>query len=152
MVGCMSIRWGIKCSAKINLSTKSHFKWHREIRGKMRTSISDDRKKEPIIHDNIINVKLDIVLQWIYCFNRQKARILTQPFNYHPNRVIFPASTRSPFDETNIDHFLLRIRNLYLWSHTHWFFMFYLDMLAIGELTHKICFIPFHVIQPIDFQ
>ena len=30
--------------------------------------------------------------------------------------------------------------------------MFYLDLLAIGALTHKVCYIPFHAIPPIEFQ
>ena len=29
--------------------------------------------------------------------------------------------------------------------------MFYLDFLAIGALTHKICHVPLHAIQPMDF-
>ena len=29
--------------------------------------------------------------------------------------------------------------------------MFYLDLLAIGALTHKVCYVPLHAIQSIDF-
>ena len=35
-------------------------------------------------------------------------------------------------------------------SHTPWFVLLYLDLLAVGVLTHKICYISFHSIPPID--
>ena len=64
---------------------------------------------------------------------------------------MFSASTRLPCDEINIDHIPLASTNIDLLSHTYWFMMFYLDLLAIGALTHKVCYIPLHDIPPIDF-
>ena len=40
--------------------------------------------------------------------------------------------------------------NVDLLSHTPWFLMFYLDLLAIGAITYIVCYIPLHAIPPID--
>ena len=95
--------------------------------------------------------KLGIVFRRIWSLDRQKSRRLSHPINYHPNWLMLSASTRWPCDEIYIDHIPLPSRNIDLLSHTSWFLMFYLDLLAIGALTHKVCYIPLHVIPPIDF-
>ena len=45
----------------------------------------------------------------------------------------------------------LRSRNIDLLSHISLFLMFYLYLLAIGALTHKVFYIPPQAIPPIDF-
>ena len=62
------------------------------------------------------------------------------------------ASTRLPCDEIHIDHIPLSSRSIDLLIHTSWFLMFYLDMLAVGALTHNVCYIPLHAIPPKDFS
>ena len=60
-------------------------------------------------------------------------------------------TTRLPCDEIHIDNIPLPSRNVDILSHTYWFLMFYLNLMAIGALTHKVCYIPLHHIPPIDF-
>ena len=57
-----------------------------------------------------------------------------------------------PCDEIHIDQFPLPSRNVDLLSHTSWFPIFYLDLLAIGALTHKICYIPLHDIPLVHYS
>ena len=98
---------------------------------------------------NLINVNLGIVLYRICSLDCQKTRRLSHPINNHPNGVMLSASTQSSCDEVHIDHIPLPSRNINLLSHTPLFLMFYLDLLAIGALTYKVCYIPLHAIPPL---
>ena len=100
---------------------------------------------------NLSKVYLSVVLYRICSLDRQKARRLSHPINYHPNGVMLSASTRYPCDDIHIDHIPLPSRSINILSHTSWFQMFYLDLLTIGALIHKVCYIPLHDIPPVYY-
>ena len=83
---------------------------------------------------NFVNVNPVLVLCRICSLDRQKSRRLSHRINYHSNGVMLYVSMRLPCDEIHIDHVPLLCRNVDLLSHTPWFLMFYLDLLATGHL------------------
>ena len=64
------------------------------MRGKLRTSILDDRQRNPMHTYNFIDVKIAIVLAESIDLTAKKARRLSHPITYHPNGVMLSAGMR----------------------------------------------------------
>ena len=146
----MSIRLWIKCCAKVNTSTKTLLKWLLEIRGKLRTSIWDDRKRNTMKPQNFIHVKLSIVLYESVVLTAKKWEDL----------VILSTVSQKESCCVRVRGNLV-MKSIFITSHFQvgmsisWVIPLVSDALPshawIGVLTHKIFYIPLHTIPPKDF-
>ena len=132
------------------LCTKTTFERPQKVGIKLGTYIRNYWQRVPMKLYYILNVQWRIIFRWMRNYDENEMGRFRQTIHNNPNLFMLPTGTRQTYHKFDVDIFLLPSCDINILGYTSQFLVFDLDFLGIWAESHKVCYVPFHFVPPIN--